>query len=76
MNIGAVVKTIRTSRGISAEQLAQRMVLHRTSISRLEEGESEWYSRHIILAAEALGLRPFMLLMNPRERRRAKLIFG
>ena len=75
-DIGAIVETIRTSRGISAAQLAQRMVMHRTSIRRLERGTREWHSQHILLAADALGLRSFMLLMNPRERRRAKLIFG
>jgi transcriptional regulator with XRE-family HTH domain len=75
MNIGRVVRVMRKARGLSGVELGQRMGINKTHILDLETGRRRWSSRMILAAARALGVRPFVLLMSDRERRRASLIF-
>jgi len=75
MNIGEVVRRIRKARGLSTAELGNRMGITSKMVEHLERGFREWYVRHVISAARALGIRPFLLVMSDRDRRRALRIF-
>jgi transcriptional regulator with XRE-family HTH domain len=76
MDIGQVVRTIRKARGLTLREVAQRMGNSQPHLYNLEQGRRNWQSNTILSAARALGVRPFVLLMSDRERRRAMLVFG
>ena len=53
---------MRTSAGISQEELADRAGLHRTYISSIERAQRNVSLENIFLIAEALGTTPAELL--------------
>ncbi|MDE0374272.1 MAG: helix-turn-helix transcriptional regulator [Rhodospirillales bacterium] len=53
---------MRTSAGISQEELADRAGLHRTYISSIERAQRNVSLENIFLIAEALGATPAELL--------------
>jgi len=53
---------LRTSAGISQEELADRAGLHRTYISSIERAQRNVSLENIFLIAEALGATPAELL--------------
>jgi len=53
---------LRTSVGISQEELADRAGLHRTYISSIERAQRNVSLENIFLIAEALGATPAELL--------------
>ncbi|MXY90373.1 MAG: helix-turn-helix transcriptional regulator [Gammaproteobacteria bacterium] len=56
------LKRLRTSIGISQEELADRAGLHRTYISSVERGKRNVGLENIFLIADALGATPEELL--------------
>ena len=56
------LKRLRTSAGISQEELADRAGLHRTYISSIERAQRNVSLENIFLIAEALGATPAELL--------------
>ena len=64
------LKRLRTSAGISQEELADRAGLHRTYISSIERAQRNISLENIFLIAEALGTTPAELLQSiPKDRR-------
>ena len=55
---GARVRSLRLTRGLSQEQLAERAGLHRTYLSSLERGHRNVGLDNILDLAEALGIPP------------------
>ena len=53
---------MRTSAGISQEELADRAGLHRTYISSIERAQRNVSLENVFLIAEALGATPAELL--------------
>ena len=60
--LGSTVRRLRTNRGISQEELADRAGLHRTYISSIERGQRNPALVSIIRLAQALGVDPSALL--------------
>ena len=58
------LKRLRTSAGISQEELAERAGLHRTYISSVERAQRNVSLENIFLIAEALGTTPAALLQS------------
>ena len=56
------MKLLRTSTGISQEELAERAGLHRTYISSVERAQRNVSLKNIFHIAEALGTTPAELL--------------
>jgi len=54
---GRKLRTIRTEKGISQEELAQRSGLHRTYVSSVERGERNISLVNIAKLAGALGIK-------------------
>ena len=52
------LKELRTSAGLSQEELADRAGLHRTYISSIERGQRNVTLENIFALAEALGATP------------------
>ena len=64
------LKCLRTSAGISQEELAERAGLHRTYISSVERAQRNVSLENIFQIAEALGTTPAeMLKPIPKGRR-------
>ena len=61
---GEKVRTIRTKKGLSQEELAELAGLHRTYISSLELGKRNVSLINIHALAKALGVSPDKLLKN------------
>jgi transcriptional regulator with XRE-family HTH domain len=53
---------VRTEKGISQEELAQRSGLHRTYVSSVERGERNISLINIAKLANALGVKPSELM--------------
>ena len=60
--MGVNLKRLRTSAGISQEELADRAGLHRTYISSIERARRNVSLENIFQIAEALGTSPAELL--------------
>ena len=56
------MKSLRTSVGISQEELAERASLHRTYISSVERAQRNVSLENIFRIADALGTTPAALL--------------
>lgn len=56
------LKRLRTSAGLSQEELAARSSLHRTYISSVERGQRNISLKNIFVIASALGCDPRDLL--------------
>ncbi|MCY4319568.1 MAG: helix-turn-helix transcriptional regulator [Alphaproteobacteria bacterium] len=56
------LKRLRTSAGISQEELADRAGLHRTYISSIERAQRNVSLENIFLIAKALGTTPAELM--------------
>ncbi len=54
---GKKLRSVRTGKGISQEELAQRAGLHRTYVSSVERGERNISLANIGKLASALGVR-------------------
>lgn len=53
---GAVLRTVRISKGLSQEKLAENANLHRTYIGSIERGERNISLKNIILICNALNI--------------------
>ena len=60
--LGAVIRSLRQSTGLSQEALAERAGLHRTYISLLERGLKSPSVRVLDALARVLGVMPHELL--------------
>ena len=60
--LGFNLKRLRTSAGLSQEELADRAGLHRTYISSIERAQRNVSLENIFQIAEALGTTPAELL--------------
>jgi phage repressor protein C with HTH and peptisase S24 domain len=67
-NVGANIKRLRKAKGWTLEQLGERMGtgIDTGSLSRLERGEQGYSTITLEMAARALGVRPALLLEQPR----------
>ncbi|MDE0449951.1 MAG: helix-turn-helix transcriptional regulator [Spirochaetaceae bacterium] len=65
--LGTNLRRLRTSTGLSQEELASRSSLHRTYISSVERGQRNVSVENIFLLAKALGAEPSDLLRVDRE---------
>ncbi|MBD3371100.1 MAG: helix-turn-helix domain-containing protein [Candidatus Coatesbacteria bacterium] len=61
-SLGTSVRRYRSNLGISQEDLALRVGLHRTYIGSIERGERNITVRNLIRLAEGLGITPLRLL--------------
>jgi transcriptional regulator with XRE-family HTH domain len=59
---GQRVRTLRTKKGISQEELADRCGVHRTYMGRIERGETNITLTNIQKVARGLGVSPASLL--------------
>lgn len=66
---GTNVRTIRESRGISQERLAELAGLHRTYISDIERFQRNISLDNIQKIAEALEVKPYELLMTYEDKK-------
>lgn len=62
--VGANVKRYRQERGISQEDLAHEIGVHRTYMGSLERGERNLSLRSVERLAEQLGMTPLDLLKS------------
>lgn len=60
--VGANVKRYRQERGVSQEDLAHEIGVHRTYMGSLERGERNLSLRSVERLAEQLGMTPLDLL--------------
>jgi transcriptional regulator with XRE-family HTH domain len=58
------LRRLRTSAGLSQEELADRAGLHRTYISSIERGQRNVSLENIFVLAKALGAQPGELLKS------------
>ncbi|MXZ13258.1 MAG: helix-turn-helix transcriptional regulator [Candidatus Dadabacteria bacterium] len=61
------LKKLRTSAGISQEELADRAGLHRTYVSSVERAQRNVTLENIFALAKALGTTPAKLMHLPDE---------
>jgi transcriptional regulator with XRE-family HTH domain len=59
---GQRVRTLRTKKGISQEELADRCGVHRTYMGRIERGETNITLTNIHKLARGLGVSPASLV--------------
>ena len=59
------VRTYRRSRGLSQEAFAEKCHLHRTYISALEREKRNISLKNVQAIADALGVEPYLLFVNP-----------
>jgi len=72
--ISDVVHTVRVARGLSIEEVAQRVGTQASTIHGLESGTNGWSSESILSVARALGVHPAILLMSEEQRLRAQTV--
>lgn len=60
--MGSVIRTVREWRGLSQRQLAQRMGVPRTYISKAEHGRVMPQLATLLLLADGLGIEAWRLL--------------
>lgn len=63
MNVGALIKKARTERGLTQEELAEKVGVKKSAVAKWENGRvSEIKRSNLKNLAEALGLNPNQLL--------------
>ncbi|MGN6503385.1 MAG: helix-turn-helix domain-containing protein [Pseudolysinimonas sp.] len=62
---GANIRAIRKQRGVSQEQLADALGVHRTYMGGVERGERNLTLRSLERLAERMGVDPVSLLQRP-----------
>lgn len=62
---GANIRAIRKQRGVSQEQLADALGVHRTYMGGVERGERNLTLRSLERLAERMGVDPVSLLKPP-----------
>ena len=62
---GANIRAIRKQRGVSQEQLADALGVHRTYMGGVERGERNLTLRSLEKLAERIGVDPVSLLQTP-----------
>lgn len=62
---GANIRAIRKQRGVSQEQLADALGVHRTYMGGVERGERNLTLRSLERLAERMGVDPVALLQRP-----------
>ena len=62
---GANIRAIRKQRGVSQEQLADALGVHRTYMGGVERGERNLTLRSLERLAERMGVDPVSLLQKP-----------
>lgn len=65
--VGERLREIRSSRGISQEDFAAVLDVHRTYLGGLERGERNLTVRSVERLAERLGVAPLDLLAGPHD---------
>lgn len=65
--VGAMVVTLARARRITLGQIAERIGVHRNSLTEKIAGRSPFTEDEIILMAEVLGVRPARLFEDPLE---------
>ena len=68
---GANVRRFRQQRFFSQEKLAELSDLHRTYISDLERAQRSISLSNVQRLADALGVKPYMLLLENKEEKDA-----
>lgn len=63
--VGRNVRRIRTGRGVSQEELADEIGVHRTYMGGVERGERNLTLRSVERLAAGLGVDPHALLVAP-----------
>jgi transcriptional regulator with XRE-family HTH domain len=64
VRFGRTVRLLREARGLSQEDFADRIAIHRTYIGGIERGERNPTLLTIARIAEALGVPPWKLLKD------------
>jgi transcriptional regulator with XRE-family HTH domain len=62
---GSNIRAIRKQRGVSQEQLADALGVHRTYMGGVERGERNLTLRSLERLAERMGVDPVSLLQKP-----------
>lgn len=62
MLVGAKIREIRSSKGISIEQLANSSGMDYSQLARMETGQVNFTISYLFRVAEALGVTPKNLL--------------
>jgi transcriptional regulator with XRE-family HTH domain len=62
--VGGVIAQIRNQKGLRQEDLAQRLGVTQTTLSRIESGQSGISVGHLRLAAHHLGVAPNQILYH------------
>jgi len=63
--VGRNIRRLRRERGLSQEDLADEIGVHRTYMGGVERGERNLTLRSLERLAERLGVSPLSLLANP-----------
>jgi len=67
--LGLTIRESRHEMGLSQEELADRIGLHRTYIGGIERGERNVSLENILRIADSLKIRPSVLLDMAEKRR-------
>ena len=63
--VGRNIRRLRLARGVSQEELADEIGVHRTYMGGVERGERNLTLRSLERLAERLGVTPLSLLEDP-----------
>lgn len=67
--VGWNIRRIRDGRGLSQEELADELGVHRTFMGGVERGERNLTLRSVERLADGLGVEPRLLLTDPAPAR-------
>jgi transcriptional regulator with XRE-family HTH domain len=67
--VGRNIRRIRDGRGLSQEELADELGVHRTFMGGVERGERNLTLRSVERLAGGLGVEPRLLLIDPAPAR-------
>jgi transcriptional regulator with XRE-family HTH domain len=67
--VGWNIRRIRAGRGVSQEELADELGVHRTFMGGVERGERNLTLRSVERLADGLGVEPRQLLTDPAPSR-------
>lgn len=68
-DVGLIIKQARIEKGLTQEQLAEKVGVKKSAVAKWENGRvSEIKRSNLKMLAEALGLRPTQLLGNNEEK--------